>query len=683
MNSLLIVMMLLHFLSLKFKGAAMKKFYVFLTVLSLTIVSFSFAQWSTDPNTNLKICDVTGEQVLPKISLTSDGGCYIAWFDTRTGNYNVYLQRLDPAGNKIFSTDGLLISDNTSSSSIVDWDMMADNSDNAVIAFSDLRAGGDFKVYAYLISPSGNFLWGANGVSLSTAADMQPNPRITQTSDGYYIIAWPSLSTPSKIAVQKLDAIGNKLYGNDPMYITSGTAEQYTHPVPIRSDNGNYIIGFEGTTGSFPGLTVHLYAQKYSSAGAPQWGSAPVTVTNAGGFPFYEITNVISDGSNGIVFVWYDDRDMNNLYSTFVQRIDVSGSILFTANGVEVSSLSSNHHLNPDVVINPSTNEIFAFWIEQNNLQSLAGISGQKFSSTGSKLWGNNGMTFKAMDSNTDLHMSAQYEGGNEFVYYLEYIGATQNNLAKAFSIDGNGNFNWAGNIVTFSTVVSSKSRLVSDIYNNGVSVLAWSDGRQDAGGIYTQNIQANGSFGGVVPVELISFTALQSENNILLEWQTATETNNSGFEIQRMINKVWESIGFVPGYGTTVERHSYSFTDDNVSSGPYQCRLKQIDFDGTFIYSNIVEVEIISPSEYQLYQNYPNPFNPSTVISYQIPVSSNVTLKVYDALGNEVVTLVNEFRPAGSYTFEFDAVNLPSGIYFYKLSSSDFVETKKMILLK
>ena len=160
----------------------MKKTFVLFFFL---FVNSAFSQWSTDPNTNLMICDVNGEQVLPKISLTSDGGCYIAWFDTRTGNYNVYLQRLDPSGNKMFATDGLLISDNTQNSYIVDWDMMTDNTDNAVIAFSDIRASGDFKVYAYLISPSGDFLWGGDGVSLSTATDMQPNPRITQTTDGY------------------------------------------------------------------------------------------------------------------------------------------------------------------------------------------------------------------------------------------------------------------------------------------------------------------------------------------------------------------------------------------------------------------------------------------------------------------------------------------------------------------
>ncbi|MCW8816640.1 MAG: T9SS type A sorting domain-containing protein [Ignavibacteriaceae bacterium] len=667
----------------------MKKFYILLTIFSLLFVPSLYAQWSNDPNTNLIISDMNGEQVLPKISLTSDGGCYIAWFDTRTGNYNVYLQRLDPAGNKMFATDGLLISDNPSNTWIVDWDMMADNSDNAVIAFSDIRAGGDFKVYAYLISPTGDFLWGADGVSLSTAADMQPNPSITQTTDGYYIIAWPNLSTPSEIAVQKLDAAGNKLYGNDPMYISSGTNEQYTYPIPIPGVNGSYIIGFEGTTGSFPGLTVHLYAQKYSSAGTPQWGSSPVTVCDAGGFPFYELTNIIPDGNFGVVFVWYDDRDFNNNYSTFVQRVDSSGSVLFTANGVEASSLASNQHLNCDVVIDPSTYEIYAFWIEQDNLQSMAGISGQKFSITGTKLWGNNGMTFKAMDSNTDLHMSALFEGGNEYVYYLEYIGATQNNLAKAFSVDGNGNFNWTGNIVTFSSVVSSKSRLVSDVYSNGASVLAWSDGRQDNGGIYAQDIQVDGSFGGIVPVELLSFTAGLNSGIVTLNWVTATETNNKGFEVERLQNykitglQYWEIIGFIPGYGTTTETHSYSFEDNNLKQGNYQYRLKQIDFDGSFKYSDIVKVEISAPVEFSLEQNFPNPFNPSTSIQYAISGKQFVSLKIYDLLGNEITTLVNEEKPIGKYEVEFNATGLPSGIYFYKLQAGDFIQTKKMILMK
>jgi len=202
----------------------------------------------------------------------------------------------------------------------------------------------------------------------------------------------------------------------------------------------------------------------------------------------------------------------------------------------------------------------------------------------------------------------------------------------------------------------------------------------------------------GIVPVELISFTALQSGNKILVEWQTATETNNSGFEIQRMKGPDWDLIGFVPGYGFTVEQHSYSFTDENVQPGVYQYRLKQIDFDGTFIYSNIVAIEIISPSEYQLYQNYPNPFNPSTVIGYQLPVSSFVTMKVYDALGNEVATLVSEYKIAGKYEVEFFALNgqessiryPASGIYFYQIKATPksgqaggFIQTRKMILIK
>jgi hypothetical protein len=193
---------------------------------------------------------------------------------------------------------------------------------------------------------------------------------------------------------------------------------------------------------------------------------------------------------------------------------------------------------------------------------------------------------------------------------------------------------------------------------------------------------------GNFIPVELISFAGITSGNNIQLNWCTATELNNAGFEIyRRNPSSDWIKIGFVEGNGTSTELNEYNFTDNNVTSGKYVYRLKQIDFDGTFEYSNLVEVEISTPTKFSLEQNYPNPFNPSTRIEYQVSGISHVTLKIYDVLGNEIATLVNEEKPAGTYEVEFNSassnVHPASGIYFYQLKAGDYLNTKKMILMK
>jgi len=195
-----------------------------------------------------------------------------------------------------------------------------------------------------------------------------------------------------------------------------------------------------------------------------------------------------------------------------------------------------------------------------------------------------------------------------------------------------------------------------------------------------------------VIPVELTFFTSSVSNNNVTLNWQTATETNNQGFQIERRKTQDersddWNSIGFVNGNGTTTAKQSYSFVDENLSAGKYQYRLKQIDFDGTFESSNAIEVEIGIPAKYSLEQNYPNPFNPSTTIQYAISSRQFVALKIYDVLGKEIATLVNEEKPAGSFEIKFNPEssirNPASGVYFYQLRAGDYVETKKMILLK
>jgi len=203
------------------------------------------------------------------------------------------------------------------------------------------------------------------------------------------------------------------------------------------------------------------------------------------------------------------------------------------------------------------------------------------------------------------------------------------------------------------------------------------------------------------LPVELASFTAKVIGGKVNLNWSTSTEVNNYGFEIERSLSShssslnghllpaEWEKIGFVAGSGNSNSLKEYSFADDfsNSAIQPFnhsiRYRLKQIDNDGTFVYSKEVEVLNSKPSTYQLSQNFPNPFNPSTVISYQLPVSSQVTLKVFDVLGNEVASLVNLQQEAGSYNVTLDASSLASGTYIYRLIAGDFVSTKKLVVLK
>jgi len=189
-----------------------------------------------------------------------------------------------------------------------------------------------------------------------------------------------------------------------------------------------------------------------------------------------------------------------------------------------------------------------------------------------------------------------------------------------------------------------------------------------------------------IVPVELVSFVAENIDDEVILKWTTATETNNQGFEILRSTqndNELWERIGFVEGKGTTTEITNYVFSDKVNESGTYHYKLKQIDYDGSFYYSEVVEVNIFSPTNFTLFQNYPNPFNPSTKIKYQIPGKDFVTIKIFDVLGNKIASLVNEEKPAGSYEVYFNGTGLPSGLYFYELQTGRFVETRKMILLK
>jgi exopolysaccharide biosynthesis protein len=204
----------------------------------------------------------------------------------------------------------------------------------------------------------------------------------------------------------------------------------------------------------------------------------------------------------------------------------------------------------------------------------------------------------------------------------------------------------------------------------------------KNSGVIYFDDFRVH--FIGEVPVELNSFTAAVNGSDVVLNWSTSTETNNHGFEIQRTTdNKSWITAGFVKGNGTTTESNSYTFSEKCINQGKLYYRLKQVDLDGSFAYSEVLEVEI-QPTAFELHQNYPNPFNPATVIKFSLPdVTEIVTIKVYDIIGNEIATLLNEQKPAGNYEVIFNAEKIPAGVYFYRLNAGSYNQTRKMILIK
>lgn len=204
------------------------------------------------------------------------------------------------------------------------------------------------------------------------------------------------------------------------------------------------------------------------------------------------------------------------------------------------------------------------------------------------------------------------------------------------------------------------------------------------------QNYALAGYSMGVVPVELTSFTASSANNEVVLNWRTATELNNKGFEVEKNVNGSWNAIGFVTGKGTTTELQAYNFVDKSVEAGKsYSYRLKQVDFDGTSEYSNEISVEVVgAPAEFSMGQNYPNPFNPSTKINFTLAVDSKVKLTVFNAIGQEIASVINGNLSSGAHNVVFDASNLNSGVYIYKLEAngidgSNFSSIKKMILTK
>ena len=416
-----------------------------------------------------------------------------------------------------------------------------------------------------------------------------------------------------------------------------------------------------------------------------------------------------------------------NNNSGFGSAIDVSKIVYFA------DAPNQMLYLGIEGKLDVTNDNAIGVWLNLTGTGSPTGFAAGTslgFSGAGNYMDGDNGNNIDFKADFEDDYMFAFNPGfGNTSVYWdasshvgggsvAEYQGScdqsgtsatnsnaaggifTQNSITFAFNNDGAANHGLEM-AIPFSELGADASMSIQ-VFAFVVSSTGYFSDVTVPGDVTTGNLANNPDFstlaGGpyhsdppsTLPVELTSFTAAANAGFIQLNWATASEINNSGFEVQRKINTTdsgnnWITIGFRKGHGTTTNPSVYSYNDyiQNIATTNISYRLKQVDFNGNFTFSNPVTVNNIIPGTVELLQNYPNPFNPTTKISYSIPQGEFVSLKVYDVLGNEVSTLVNNYKDAGNYSVNFNGTSLSSGIYFYRLQAGDHIYIKKMTLMK
>ncbi len=462
--------------------------------LALLLPALLLGQWSSNPAVNNGINTAAGEQAIPKVVTGPDSYTYIGFFSNEGGNYNVRLQRLDPQGNPQWASGGILVSSHPQMTWLTDWDMTVDNANHAILAFQDIRNGGNNNVVVYRIASDGSFSWGADGIALSNSTAFDASPKVVSTSAGNAVFAWQA---DDVIILQKVDPSGNLLWGANGITLSSADTYSWPQLLPVGTDE--VILKYFHDTGPAYAPTRHVYAQRYNASGNGVW-SSPAVISNAAGISAWtQVFPFINDGSDGFYIAWHDDRDNDMNSSVFVQHISSTGTILFQSNGIEAATLSNRERMYAQLALPPGSADVYVLWNEMDADQNQRGIYGQKMSSSGTRLWTNNGMAFVNLSPNDVIPIALRHSPTDVVAFYEESSGGMDYHV-KAMRIDNNGAFVWSPGIKTMCSVNSSKVHSVTNEYDNNQWIASWEDDRSGNSDIYAQNIQLDGTLGPYSP---------------------------------------------------------------------------------------------------------------------------------------------------------------------------------------
>ncbi|MBE0570088.1 MAG: T9SS type A sorting domain-containing protein, partial [Ignavibacteriaceae bacterium] len=535
---------------------------------------------------------------------------------------------------------------------------------------------------------------------------------VKQTADGgYYISGYVGDGNGLfDMAIAKIDAVGNMVWAK---YSGSAQAEEF-RKLSITPDGGFLVAGYNASIGMG---AKDVQVMKISSSGIIEWAKTFGTMYE----DFNSSCIVASDGN----FVLSGALDISGSYGVrpTLIKLDTMGNIIWAKyyqgyiedwgrdlietpdGGFLLVGETKSYGLggSQDIFLIKTDNTGNVVWAKAiggigNEMVHCAILSSDSkyviSGSTNSYGFGSNDAFLMKVDLSGDIEWFHTYGGNTNDNGYDVVEGIDQ-----GFALTGRRSSNTLGgdDVWLVKTDAAGFSNCAFGTYNPNVFVISnlqainLNLGTLDfiaAANLTLTTITPNSgqtTSCAIIPVELKSFNYELDGDDVLLKWSTASELNNLGFEIQRSFNESdFFTIGFITGNGTTNESKEYLYKDENLDHGNYLYKLIQTDYDGSKIKVGEIEVLINDvPKSLNLEQNYPNPFNPVTKILYSIPEVSLVKLSVYNSIGEKIADIVEGEKPAGYYEVIFDGSALPTGIYFYALSTGKSTMTKKMILLK
>src|ERR1035437_890487 len=480
------------------------------------------------------------------------------------------------------------------------------------------------------------------------------------TNDGFFLtndnaVTWSEINTGfASFNISALAAIGYHVFVGTPgggVFLSTNNGLNWT-----AVNSGLTVSAFDVKTLQVVNDSILYAAASGGLFRTTNYGTNWVQITG-GGLPVASFCGIVSNGNKmftATYFGIYRSTDNGSTWTDISSHLPIAGTTVFALNelhlfaGVGFTVFHSTNDGN-------SWTEINNGWPQFYSAHALYFIGATLFAATGL------GTYFLQGDT---LWIATSLKSN---------VNCLTGNGSQLFAgTGGSGVFQSTDFGINWNNVGSGLTGDVRALVTSGTSLFAGTNGT----GVWVNSE--------LTPVELTSLSAFALQNNITIEWSTATENNCSKFEIERTNQDAdWKKISEINASGNSTTPKNYSYVDKKLHSGKYSYRLKIIDYDGSFEFSKIIEAEAISPDQFYLYQNYPNPFNPITTIEYSIPLAGHVSLKVFDVLGKEVASLVNEDKPSGCYSVEFDAGKLSSAFYIYELRSGNFVQTKKMILMK